>query len=492
MCGKRYRQTLKRIFSAARPELPLLAGAAVALVVSSATSLIFPKAVGIIVDKIGPAAEPGASQEAKEEARQSIRTMSMGLAGLFLIGAAASFGRVALLKLAGERLVARLRTQTFAALLAKDVAYYDARRSGDMLSRISADTIVLSKAFFECSAAARSAISAVGGAGLLLYISPPLTALSLAVMPVVGVGAVLYGRYVKRLSKSAQTALGDAVGSAGERLASIRTVKLCNGELRCVGIVSSCRVVSCLVLPCLVLPCLVLRWWETEILSYLASEPVLGNTSVALHSKTHRARLVLRREQEAFEKQVNKVYGISVDMALASGINNGMVTLGINCAFLSVLWYGGTLVLAEQLSVGDLAAFSLYSLFVGGSATGLATAYGDLMQAAGAADRVFSLTHPSGTGTVAATASSDPAGSMLSAMTEESRADAAAAAGAGATDGGGGAMLRPAAAASGTSAGPGLRFESVSFAYPTRSDARILHGFDLTVEPGKSCLRTVP
>ena len=75
MCGKRYRQTLKRIFSAARPELPLLAGAAVALVVSSATSLIFPKAVGIIVDKIGPAAEPGASQEAKEEARQLLEIM---------------------------------------------------------------------------------------------------------------------------------------------------------------------------------------------------------------------------------------------------------------------------------------------------------------------------------------------------------------------------------------------------------------------------------
>ena len=69
-------------------------------------------------------------------------------------------------------------------------------------------------------------------------------------------------------------------------------------------------------------------------------------------------------------------------MALASGINNGLVTFGINSAFLAVLWYGGTLVLAEQLSVGDLAAFSLYSLFVGGSATGLATAYGDLMYVA--------------------------------------------------------------------------------------------------------------
>ena len=224
--------TLRRIFNAATPELPLLVAAGVALVISSATSLIFPKAVGTIVDTIGPAAEPGASEELKDEARAAIRKMCLGLGVLFVVGAVASFGRVALLKLAGERLVARLRKQTFAALLRKDVAYFDARRSGDMLSKISADTVVLSKAFFECSAAVRSSISAIGGAGLLLYISPPLTALSLAVMPVVGVGAVVYGRYVKRLSKSAQAALGEAVGGASERLGSIRTVKLCNGEER--------------------------------------------------------------------------------------------------------------------------------------------------------------------------------------------------------------------------------------------------------------------
>ena len=74
----RNRETLRRIFSAAKPELPLLAGAAVALVVSSATSLIFPKAVGVIVDEIGPAAEPDASDSAKEQARSSVRQMSLG------------------------------------------------------------------------------------------------------------------------------------------------------------------------------------------------------------------------------------------------------------------------------------------------------------------------------------------------------------------------------------------------------------------------------
>ena len=352
--------------------------------------------MGKIVDAIGPAAEPNAPEELREEARSSIRSMTFALGGVFLVGAVASFGRVALLKLAGERLVARLRKDTFRSLLAKDVSYFDAHRSGDMLSKISADTVVLSKAFFECSAAARSGISAVGGTGLLLYISPPLTGLSLAVMPLVGVGAVLYGRYVKRLSKQAQAALGEAVGSASERLSSVRTVKLCNGE---------------------------------------------------------------EREQKAFDKQVDKIYGISVDMAMASGVNMGSVTLGINAAFLAVLYYGGTLVLAQQLSVGDLAAFSLYSLFVGGSATGLATAYGDLMQAAGAADRVFALTHPS-----------DAAGK-----------EAAAAGGGKATAGSDGTPLRPEGLAQGV-----LEFSNVEFAYPTRPNAQVLRDFSLSVEPGET------
>ena len=130
--------------------------------------------MGKIVDAIGPAAEPDAPEELREEARSSIRSMTFALGGVFLVGAVASFGRVALLKLAGERLVARLRKDTFRSLLAKDVSYFDAHRSGDMLSKISADTVVLSKAFFECSAAARSGLSVIGGVGLLLWISPPL------------------------------------------------------------------------------------------------------------------------------------------------------------------------------------------------------------------------------------------------------------------------------------------------------------------------------
>jgi ATP-binding cassette subfamily B protein len=128
----------------------------------------------------------------------------------------------------------------------------------------------------------------------------------------------------------------------------------------------------------------------------------------------------------------------------------GSVTLGINFALLGVLGYGGVLVLEQQMSVGDLAAFSLYSLFVGGSATGLATAYGDLMQAAGAADRVFALT-----------------------TDEKAEAEC------GEMQKAGFGLLRPEVVRG------ELQFDDVSFAYPTRPDAPVLLSLSLTVQPGE-------
>ena len=70
------------------------------------------------------------------------------------------------------------------------------------------------------------------------------------------------------------------------------------------------------------------------------------------------------------------------------------VSLAANGALLSVLWYGGTLVLANAISVGDLASFALYSVFVGGGFMGMASSYADLMRAAAASDRVFALVEP--------------------------------------------------------------------------------------------------
>ena len=157
-------------------------------------------------------------------------------------------------------------------------------------------------------------------------------------------------------------------------------------------------------------------------------------------------------------------------MAIASGINNGLVTFGINSAFLAVLWYGGTLVLADQLSVGDLAAFSLYSLFVGGSATGLATAYGDLMQAAGAADRVFSLTQPY---QIAQSSAPTVPNGMSGTAPDNSLGHCHPTH----------AILHADLEAQGR--GPELKFENIFFKYPTR-EAEVLRGFDLTVHPGET------
>ena len=75
-------QTLRRIFTAAKPELPLLAGAAVALVVSSGTALVFPKAVGHIVDTITPATEPNTEPRAEADARAALSQLSFTLGAM--------------------------------------------------------------------------------------------------------------------------------------------------------------------------------------------------------------------------------------------------------------------------------------------------------------------------------------------------------------------------------------------------------------------------
>ena len=80
--------------------------------------------------------------------------------------------------------------------------------------------------------------------------------------------------------------------------------------------------------------------------------------------------------------------------ATAGLVLQAFVSLAANGALLSVLWYGGTLVLANAISVGDLASFALYSVFVGGGFMGMASSYADLMRAAAASDRVFALVEP--------------------------------------------------------------------------------------------------
>ena len=131
-----------------------------------------------------------------------------------------------LFTVAGERVVARLRKDLFRSIIAQEISFFDQSRTGELTNRLASDTTVLQNAVtVNVSMALRFGVSALGAMGLLVYTSPSLSGVALAVVPLVAISAALYGRLVRRLSKQVQDALAESTTVAEEALAGVRTVR---------------------------------------------------------------------------------------------------------------------------------------------------------------------------------------------------------------------------------------------------------------------------
>jgi ATP-binding cassette subfamily B protein len=314
----RSRSSLARLLRLAKPEWRTLALGVVFLALGSGMSLIFPQAIRVIID--GALAQKQTSL---------IDRTALGLAVIFLIQAIAVALRSYLFSTAGERVVARLRVDLFSRLLDQEVAFFDARRTGELTSRLASDTTVLQNAVSaNISMTLRNLASAVGGIALLFYTSPVLTGLMLLVVPPVAIGAVVYGRKVRGLSRDVQDALARASEVADETLSGIRTVRAFTAE-------------------------------RTEAARY--GRAVMGSFELA------------RRR------------------AAMSATFMGAASFGAFAAAVVVLWYGGHLVLDGRLTVGGLTSFLVYTLLVAFSLGALSELWADLNRAGGAAERVFEL-----------------------------------------------------------------------------------------------------
>ena len=207
--------TLRRIFALARPEVPVLAVATVALVISSGMTLAYPQAVKWMVNAVTPGGDPSTLDGA-----------AVVLVVLFAVQAVFSTLRMWLFTVAGERVVARLRADLYRAILGQDVAFFDQSRTGELTNRLASDTTVLQNTVtVNVSMALRHVLGTVGGLALLLYMSPPLALVALLVVPVVAVAAALFGRAIRRLSRQVQDALAASTEVAEETLAGVRTVR---------------------------------------------------------------------------------------------------------------------------------------------------------------------------------------------------------------------------------------------------------------------------
>ncbi|KAJ2888784.1 ATP-binding cassette permease mdl1 [Coemansia asiatica] len=311
-----------RLFQMARPEYKLLTGAVGLLFISSGVTMMVPFSMGKIIDIVTNAGST-------IPFGLSLGQVFAGLGATFVIGAVANAGRVILIRTAGERMIARLRRDLFSRVMRQDMAFFDRNRTGDLVSRLSTDTAIVSKSITNnVSDGLRASISAVAGLGMMLYVSPKLTGIMLGIVPPIALWAVIYGRFIKRLSKQTQEAVGDLTKVSEERIGNIRTVQAFSNE---------------------------------------------------------------KAEVRRFDVEVQRIFALAKREAVASGLFFGGNGLAGNLAILAFIGLGGRMVMSGEISIGEMTSVMLYSSYVGMSLGGLSSFYSEVMKGVGAGSRLFYL-----------------------------------------------------------------------------------------------------
>lgn len=217
-----------RLFKIARPEAKALSFAFFFLLVSSSITMSIPFSIGKIMD--------GATKSVEEGGGQlfglSMPMFYTALGGVLLVGAAANYGRIIILRIVGERIVARLRSKLFRQTFIQDAEFFDANRVGDLISRLSSDTIIVGKSITQnLSDGLRAGVSGVAGFGLMAYTSLKLSSILAILLPPIGLGALFYGRAIRNLSRKIQKNLGSLTKIAEERLGNVKTSQSFAGEV---------------------------------------------------------------------------------------------------------------------------------------------------------------------------------------------------------------------------------------------------------------------
>ncbi|KAF8648489.1 hypothetical protein AX16_006199 [Volvariella volvacea WC 439] len=313
--------SFRKIVLLAKPERRPLLIAIGLLLVSSAVSLSVPFTIGKLIDFFS-------SPNPSIPLGLSVWQASGVLVVLFTAGAVANAGRAMLMKMAGQRIVARLRERTFAAALKQEVEFVE-RGEGDVLSRLSVDTSIVGESVTQnLSDGLRALVMSTVGLGAMIYLSPTLTMLMLAVVPPISLGAVFYGRYLKQLSNKTQEAMGEMTKVANESLTGLRTVQAFDAH---------------------------------------------------------------KQEEHKFHDRVETVLSLARKEAIASGVFFGSTGWSGNVTVLALLGYGGTLVSHGEISVGDLTSLLLYTVYVGNGLQMLTSFFSSIMRGIGAGTRVFEL-----------------------------------------------------------------------------------------------------
>ena len=313
-----------RLIKIARPEAGVLGWAFLFLIVSSSVSMTIPFAIGKFLDISTKAGEGSATLYGFD-----LSTLYLALGSILVVGAGANYGRIIILRIVGERIVSRLRSQLFRKTFVQNAEFFDANRVGDLISRLSSDTVIVGKSITQnLSDGLRSLVSGVGGLTLMAYVSLKLTSVLAVCFPPVALGTFLFGRAMRNLSRKIQKNLGTLTKIAEERLGNVRTSQAFGGEIL---------------------------------------------------------------EVARYNKQVKKIFALGKREAFISATYFSATGLAGNMTILALLYIGGGMVQSGAISIGELTSFLMYAVFAGGSLFGLSGFWSELMKGVGAASRLFEL-----------------------------------------------------------------------------------------------------
>lgn len=292
--------------------------ALVALIVASAATLVVPLAVRRMIDF-------GFSPEGIALINSYFAVMIAVVAVL----ACASAARYYLVITLGERIVADLRRDVFNHLTSLSPSFFDTAHSGELVSRLTADTTQIKSAVgASVSIALRNLVLFVGASAMMVVTSPKLSGFVLAVIPLIVLPLVGFGRRVQKLSRGAQDTLAEASSYASELIGAIRTLQAFTNE---------------------------------------------------------------RLAEARFGGEVERAYVAARNSTRARAYLTATVIFLIFTSVVAILWIGSHDVLTHQISAGRLGQFILYAAFAAGALGELSQVWGEISQASGASERLFEI-----------------------------------------------------------------------------------------------------
>ena len=312
-------QQLLGIFRFMLPYKGLFIFGIVSLILSSVTLLAFPRLSGELLDVAS----------GKPKYFETINQTALALILILLVQSIFSFIRVYTFSIVSERGMADVRKAVFQKIVWLPLTFFDNRRVGELMSRITSDVETLQGTFsFVLAELMRQVITLVFGTAIIFYLAPTLTGFMLLTFPMLVVSALIFGKFIRKLSKKTQDKLAAANVIVEESLQSVSVVKAFTNEL-------------------------------FEVKRY-------GNA-------------------------IGEVIGIAIHAARYRGLFISFIIFVLFGGIVAVGWYGAQLVQSGGITTGELFSFILYTSFIGFSIAGLGDIYTQLQRSIGASERMMDI-----------------------------------------------------------------------------------------------------